>query len=519
MKKHLLTVLLLAACLLAACASPDTGLTVPAGYAVMVAEDPEQDFSILYNSSYTASWNEEDGIVIRLNADSDLPNVRVKRVLGSGFEVETYFQDYFEPALKEELQERFISGSEISDFSLGGKTLPGDEYRYSTLEGATAVFLRCFELLDDSVVMFTLDAAEEDADIAAAALEDLVRSFQVGAHAYDGASIAAANNGGSSDQSSRVHIVPTAASQVKLEHYDNGLVSLELPVGWQVQTCGSYAFYALRAYDPTQPDRQILAALKFEGAVKSQAAHDWYVNTYGADYIFSRTMIIEDQSTESFYKNFNTIGELNNTNSFHFPALYNFSVIENFGASPLGGDLLRATYTSEAALQTEGIFTATVRDLGPQMVNIEPWNIFSDMIDAGWLNIYDVFFITTPEYEFSEWQPLLDACLGSLTYSDAFLTGFNQEQNAAMDSFRATQQICNEISDLITSSWEARNTTYDILSEKQSDATLGYERVYDVDTNEVYRAYNGFGDINDESKYKPITDDMYNLPIAGYIEK
>ena len=68
-------------------------------------------------------------------------------------------------------------------------------------------------------------------------------------------------------------------------------------------------------------------------------------------------------------------------------------------------------------------------------------------------------------------------------------------------------------------SWEKRNNSYDIISQKQSDATLGYERVYNTDTGEVYKAYNGFTDDYDGTKYKPITDDMYNLPTSGYIDK
>ena len=58
-----------------------------------------------------------------------------------------------------------------------------------------------------------------------------------------------------------------------------------------------------------------------------------------------------------------------------------------------------------------------------------------------------------------------------------------------------------------------------IISQKQSDATLGYERVYNTETGEVYKAYNGFTDYYHGSKYQPITDDMYGTKISGYIEK
>ena len=72
---------------------------------------------------------------------------------------------------------------------------------------------------------------------------------------------------------------------------------------------------------------------------------------------------------------------------------------------------------------------------------------------------------------------------------------------------------------MIMDTWNKRSNSYDIISQKQSDATLGYERVYDTETNEVYKAYNGFTDVYQGNRYQPITDDMYKAPISGYIEK
>lgn len=77
----------------------------------------------------------------------------------------------------------------------------------------------------------------------------------------------------------------------------------------------------------------------------------------------------------------------------------------------------------------------------------------------------------------------------------------------------------NETSNIITEGWANRQISYDTISQKQSDATLGYEHVYDTETNEIYKAYNGFTDDYTGSKYQAVTDDMYSSPISGYIEK
>ena len=98
--------------------------------------------------------------------------------------------------------------------------------------------------------------------------------------------------------------------------------------------------------------------------------------------------------------------------------------------------------------------------------------------------------MTAPDEEFNNYQPILDHCISTIKFSDKFIKGFNKEEATLVKTIKANQQIYDSISDMIMDSWNKRNNSYDIISQKQSDATLGYERVYDTQTNEVYRAYN-----------------------------
>ena len=118
-----------------------------------------------------------------------------------------------------------------------------------------------------------------------------------------------------------------------------------------------------------------------------------------------------------------------------------------------------------------------------------------------------------------DWEDILNTICSSLNFTDTFINGFNQQQDAVMKNFQQIRAIGNEISDGIMDSWNKRNTSFDIMSQKQSDATLGYERVYDTETNEIYKAYNGFNDEYDGERYKAVTDDMYLKKTSGYIEK
>ena len=151
--------------------------------------------------------------------------------------------------------------------------------------------------------------------------------------------------------------------------------------------------------------------------------------------------------------------------------------------------------------------------------NSNIFNMFSEKIDVWTLNVYNVILMTAPDSEFNNWQSILDNCLSSLEFSDTFVNEFNKEESNILSTIQANQKVYNEISDMIMDSWEKRNNSYDIISQKQSDATLGYERVYDTDTGEIYKAYNGFTDDYDGTKYQPITDDMYTESISGTIEK
>ena len=304
--------------------------------------------------------------------------------------------------------------------------------------------------------------------------------------------------------------------EIKFTDFDNGLVKLKIPEGWKVDTLGDYIHYTIKAYNPEKPIYQFFINLKTEGYNKSEDAKRWQQKYY-PDSMFAKTSVIEDKTTEGFYKIFNDLGTLNNTSTFTFPTLTDFTVSENLGKGSLGGDMLRATFKDANGNEGEGIFTAYVYDAGPYYVyeNI----ISGKQIDIYFLNVYDAIFITAPKDELINWEESLNTIASSLEFTDSFISGFNQEQDAVMNNFQSIRSIGNQISDGIMDSWEKRSNSYDIMSQKQSDATLGYERVYDTETGDIYKAYNGFTDDYDGERYKSITEDMYTKKTSGYIEK
>ena len=313
-----------------------------------------------------------------------------------------------------------------------------------------------------------------------------------------------------------VKIVANEVSKVVLEDYENQYFKMKIPKGWKVETTGDFIHYTIKAYNPENPTYQFFINLKSEGYNKSEDAKKWQQKYYPND-MFAKTAVIATKDTEGFYKIFNEMGPLNNSATFTFPTLTDFTVVENLGKGLLGGDVLRATFKDAADKDAEGLFTAYVYDAGPYYINEN--FISGKKIDIYFLSVYDAIFFTAPKEDFVDWEETLNKISASLEFTDSFMSGFNQEQDAVMKNFQSVRSICNEISDGIMDSWEKRSNTYDIMSQKQSDATLGYERVYDTETNEIYKAYNGFTDDYDGERYKPVTDDMYTKKTSGYIEK
>ena len=137
----------------------------------------------------------------------------------------------------------------------------------------------------------------------------------------------------------------------------------------------------------------------------------------------------------------------------------------------------------------------------------------------GYYMIYDITAITSKKDEFIDYQEILLKCANSIEFTDSYVKKTIDDSNAqTQQSLQINAQIQASF-DSYMSAWENRSKTYDIMSQKQSDATLGYERVYDTDTGEIYKAYNGFTDDYSGNRYKSITDDMYTKKTYGYIEK
>ena len=319
-----------------------------------------------------------------------------------------------------------------------------------------------------------------------------------------------------------VKIVESETKKITYDTFDNGLVSVKVPKGWTVELAKvDYIHYSFKVYNPNNKDYMFFFGLKQEGFLKSEKARSTYAKYYPSA-MFSKLAAIDPQTTEAFYKVWVKNAKYSNKNELkteYFPYLNDFKVIEKLGKANTGGDILRANFKNDEDKLMQGLFTASVKSIGTYYINTNMFSLTSPKVDVSPLNVYNIIFMSAPDEDFNNWQSIMDYCISTITFSEKFIKGFNNEEATLVATIKANQQIYDEISDMIMDSWNKRSNSYDIISQKQSDATLGYERVYDTETNEVYKAYNGFTDIYQGDRYKTITDDMYKLPISGYIEK
>lgn len=335
------------------------------------------------------------------------------------------------------------------------------------------------------------------------------------------------NNGGTVKSQDNVKIVANTASQLILEDYSTSEFSMKKPQGWKVENGGTGMYYAIKVYDPNETNNQIFLMLKMQPLLKSTAGKAFWQNYYklsgnNSQYkVFADAVVLEKPTTEEFYKKFDEIGSYMNSiestlSTFNFPKFSNFAKLEESDSKAsmksvaLDSKVLRATFTGDNGKQGEGMFMASIVNFGNQ---------YQGGTDMLYYMVYDIMSITSAKDEFIDYKDILLQSANSIEFSDAYVKKTIDDGNAQTKQALALSASIQAAFDSYMQAWENRQTTYDIMSQKQSDATLGYERVYNTDTGEIYKAYNGFTDNYKGETYKSVTDEMYTQKTSGYIEK
>lgn len=308
------------------------------------------------------------------------------------------------------------------------------------------------------------------------------------------------------------------------------LFTIQIPESWQLSAGGTEMFLWLRAYDPAEPTLQVYATLKTGYFLKNQSAKQFYQNAYqmtGNKLLYGETaalQVLEPATLEHFYQNYmeyiSIIAEWEPTFAgFEYPQIDQFETMESMPVNnelssiALDNQMIRGSFVETLSRQKgEGMFGGTVVDLISMM---DPG------YDCGFDTIYNLTAITAPYGMLGEYEELLTQIIRSVNYTDTYVTQVMQAQQITMENARQVAAMTAESSRIITDGWNARQKTYDIKSQEYSDATLGYDRYLDTETNQVYRAELGVMDGYDGTRYQKLDQGSpyYTEPVAGYILK
>ena len=291
-------------------------------------------------------------------------------------------------------------------------------------------------------------------------------------------------------------------SGLELEPYVCEDFSMEIPQGWTVECTQTIAGmqHAIHVYDPECPVNQILFILKAEPLYMDETIQ-YLFSTYGEEW--GLYPILSDVSTEGFFNVFSEYADAIETHpaysTIRLPRIREVTPLEGYEQTDT---LVYADFRQDDT-EGEGMF----------YTDLEPFS--NPAMGTGYYMAYNVIAMTAGKDTFQNWEEILTKSLSTLDHSQSFVNYAMGQSDQQVATSRQLSQAAAEMSDSIMSSWENRNKSDDIIRQKQSDATFGYERVMDTETGEIYQTENGFTDWYDGERYQPITDEQYTEAVKG----
>ena len=278
---------------------------------------------------------------------------------------------------------------------------------------------------------------------------------------------------------------PATASDVKLARYKGGFFNIQIPQGWDVHTAGQCGNLALVIRDKKNPLNQIFSfgdvgPVYMSDRQKQIDAN--YMNMGGCPVAWIEMPVVDPLTPANFMRHFTDIASTPSARRFmpQAPRLENFTVIsvEERPCMIPGGKtaMVRAVFTKNGKAG-EGMFLCTVAPGVP----------FTGGPGGGIAHGSLINGVTATKGRFAELLPVLRRCLESYQIDPTYVKRCVQASGAAFQQVQSAGQTLSETSDMIMEGWQERNKRYDTMAEKRSDAMLGFERVYDPDTQETYQ--------------------------------
>ena len=311
-------------------------------------------------------------------------------------------------------------------------------------------------------------------------------------------------------------LVAIQSASLELENYDGGYFSIKKPVGWDVVTAGGCSTFSFYIADKNHPANRIFYIGEVGPvylAEEQKTIDQNYVSLGGSLPTWFEMPVINPLTPENLLAGFHLVAQTTIAQKF-MPGLPELGDIEIISAVEettfiTGGQTktIRALFRQGGELG-EGLFYITVAPVIP-------------LTGYAWGGIgygFCMTGITALQSDFKFYEKSLYQSISSLNLSQSYIDNCLQQQQQQGVAARNLSETLSETSDILMDSWESRNRSDDILSEKRSDVILGSDRVYNPDTGEVYEVpldfydnYNIHRDNYDMDNLQKLPDQDWNL--------
>ena len=297
--------------------------------------------------------------------------------------------------------------------------------------------------------------------------------------------------------------VPTAEPNVRLaqwsdiewEPYSCPYFTMTIPKGWQVTYDGNMDYIYFEVVDPSQKLLGVAGRDRANIFKDPNAAQTQGVSMYLTEGTVQEYFETIYRDTTDYFKVMNSVVP---DDIATWQAVRPSETINDY-------KVLYAQFAENGA-EGEGLYSALIyygRDVVQSGINFGMWE--ADMMSAQW----------APMGQLTNWLPVFQKIRSSFQYSQEYILAWQQANSTS-----STPSSGTEDSSSILRAFEERDRQDTIMHEKESDMLEEYERVYDNQTGEIYRAYSGFlDDMGDQSRYTQITDSQYADGYKGWIDK
>lgn len=264
---------------------------------------------------------------------------------------------------------------------------------------------------------------------------------------------------------------------LQLIPWGDNAISISIPIGWNIYSGGECSTKSVLSRDPCAELKQLFYFSEAGPVYTSQQLKENdknYMDMGGCDILWFESPVVNPLTAENYLKNF---GILARTSFFQqaFPEVPVMDEVKITDKQPISdkpsyiidAKLIRAEFRQNNKLG-EGYF----------------YIVTADVFGLG----YGMMFtgITAPRGLLDLIVPSLLQSFKSFTVSSDYVDACIKAQNNAAAGALKAGKILDQSSDIIMEVWENKLESEQRMSEKQSDAMLGYSRLYNPQTDEVY---------------------------------